>query len=135
MISSQNKHVLMGHIDLMKKHCLWIIIASCNANMLTFRFIKFWYYGSPFPLWKIPIRKMSVACISKTFVTILFPALKIWHFNFLASKRSYYFTKIILMKSWRYIVCKFFLLFILNILNHWWKQYIEANEWNNAFKW
>ena len=127
----------MSHIDLMKKHCLRIIIAPCNTNMLTFRFIKFLYYGSLFLLWKMPrffLMTQSVTCITKTFFAILFLALKTWHFNFLANKRSYSFKKIIFMRRWNCIVYKFFLLFILNILNHSWRQCIKGNEWNNLFK-
>ena len=104
-----------------------------NVNMLTFWFIKFWYYGSLFPPWKIPSflhMTYSITWISKKFVTILFPARKTWHFNYLASKRSYSFKKIILMRRWHCILYKFFLLFILNILNHWWRQCTQANEWN-----
>ena len=72
-----------------------------------------------------------IICISKNFVTIVFSAIKTWHFNFLASKRSYSFKKIISMRRWQCIVYTFFLLPIQNISNRWWRQCTEANEWNN----
>ena len=128
----------MSHIDLMKKKCSWIIIVSYiwfkYANLLI---IKFWYYGSLFGLWKMPrflFITSSITCISKTFVTILFPELKTWHVNFLVTKGSYCFKKIILLRRWHCIVYKFFLFFVLYMLNHWWRQCIEAIERNNLFK-
>ena len=67
--------------------------------------------------------------ITTSFVAIPLPALTTWNFNVLASKKNYYsFKKSTLMKRWHCIVCKFFLLFILNISNRWWRQCIEASE-------
>ena len=103
--------------------------------MLTFRFIKFWYKevfflcgGCPdFFSWR-SLLLASAKVVLQSF------SLRLKLFNFLASKRSYSFKKIILMIRWHCMVYKIFCLFILNISNHWWRQRIEANEWNIPFK-